>query len=62
MRIAITGGAGFLGLHLCKKLADKYDEVLVMDEDESIRPESSEPEARLIESSVITFEIVIKKF
>ncbi len=31
MKLAITGGAGFLGLHLCRKLADKYEEVLVLD-------------------------------
>jgi len=31
MKLAVTGGAGFLGYHLCKDLADKYDELLVID-------------------------------
>jgi nucleoside-diphosphate-sugar epimerase len=31
MKIAVTGGAGFLGYHLCRELADKFDEILVMD-------------------------------
>jgi nucleoside-diphosphate-sugar epimerase len=31
MRLAITGGAGFLGLHLCSNLAPKLEDVLVLD-------------------------------
>ena len=31
MKLAITGGAGFLGYHLSRKLADKFDELLVLD-------------------------------
>ncbi len=31
MRLAVTGGAGFLGLHCCNELADKFDEVRVID-------------------------------
>jgi len=31
MRLAITGGAGFLGYHLCKILNNKYDEIRVFD-------------------------------
>ncbi len=31
MTLAITGGAGFLGYHLCRKLADKFDEIIVLD-------------------------------
>ena len=30
-RIAITGGAGFLGSHLCEKLLDQGHEVLCID-------------------------------
>ncbi|MBI4399983.1 NAD-dependent epimerase/dehydratase family protein [Candidatus Micrarchaeota archaeon] len=30
MRILVTGGAGFLGSHLCKKLASEH-EVIAMD-------------------------------
>ncbi len=31
MKLAITGGAGFLGYHLSQQLADKFDELLVLD-------------------------------
>ena len=30
-KLLITGGAGFLGYHLCKKLSDKYDEIIVVE-------------------------------
>ena len=31
MKLAITGGAGFLGYHLSQRLADKFDELIVLD-------------------------------
>lgn len=31
MKLAVTGGAGFLGYHLCRRLANKFDEILVLD-------------------------------
>jgi nucleoside-diphosphate-sugar epimerase len=31
MRLAITGGAGFLGLHLCEGLKERFEEILVLD-------------------------------
>ncbi|MEW6102410.1 MAG: NAD(P)-dependent oxidoreductase [bacterium] len=31
MNLIITGGAGFLGYHLCNKLSDKYEEILIID-------------------------------
>ena len=30
-RILVTGGAGFLGAHLCEKLLENGDEVLCID-------------------------------
>ncbi len=31
MKLAVTGGAGFLGFHLCNQLADRFDEIAVLD-------------------------------
>ncbi len=31
MKLAVTGGAGFLGFHLCNQLADRFDEIKVLD-------------------------------
>ncbi len=31
MKLAVTGGAGFLGFHLCNRFAEKFDEILVID-------------------------------
>lgn len=31
MNVAITGGAGFLGYHLCSRLADRYERIRVVD-------------------------------
>ena len=33
-KLLITGGAGFLGYHLCKKLSREYDEIVIIDIDE----------------------------
>lgn len=30
-KLAITGGAGFLGYHLCNQLSDKYEEIFILD-------------------------------
>ena len=30
-RVLVTGGAGFLGSHLCDRLADRGDEVICLD-------------------------------
>jgi nucleoside-diphosphate-sugar epimerase len=31
MKLAVTGGAGFLGYHCCNELAEKFDEIRVID-------------------------------
>lgn len=31
MKLAITGGAGFLGLHLCTGMKERFEEILVLD-------------------------------
>ncbi len=33
-KLVVTGGAGFLGYHICKKLAPKFKKIIVMDIDE----------------------------
>ncbi|HDQ26115.1 MAG TPA: NAD-dependent epimerase/dehydratase family protein, partial [bacterium] len=38
-KLVVTGGAGFLGLHICRKLTDKYEKILALDIDEFIREE-----------------------
>jgi nucleoside-diphosphate-sugar epimerase len=30
-RVVVTGGAGFLGSHLCERLLDRGDEVIALD-------------------------------
>ncbi len=37
-KLVVTGGCGFLGLHICNRLKDKYEKFLVLDVDE-FRPE-----------------------
>lgn len=32
--LVVTGGCGFLGLHICNRLKDKYEKILVIDIDE----------------------------
>jgi len=31
MKLAVTGGAGFLGFHLCNQLADRFEKITVLD-------------------------------
>ena len=39
MRVLVTGGAGFIGSHLCARLVDRGDEVAVVDSFEPFHPE-----------------------
>ena len=31
MNLAVTGGAGFLGYHICKRLSDKFSKIVIID-------------------------------
>lgn len=31
MKLAITGGSGFLGYHLCNRFSDKYEDIFILD-------------------------------
>ena len=59
MRILVTGGAGFIGSHLCERLADRGDEIVVLDNfndfyDPSIKRANAErlPRARILPGDV----------
>ena len=43
MRVLITGGAGFLGSHLCERLLDGGHEVICVDNFSTGRPENIAP-------------------
>ena len=63
-RIAVTGGAGFIGSHLCQRLLDRGDEVLCIDNfytgsREFIAPLLSNPRFELMRHDV-TFPLYIE--
>ena len=63
-RVAVTGGAGFIGSHLCKRLLDRGDEVLCVDNfytgsREFIAPLLSNPRFELMRHDV-TFPLYIE--
>ena len=60
MKILITGGAGFLGSHLCDKLIARGDEVWVLDVagTEKIKQHLSNPKFHFIRGSVLDEKIV----
>jgi nucleoside-diphosphate-sugar epimerase len=51
MRLVITGGAGFLGLHLCNNLASEVEDILVLDI-APIEPKEYPPNVRYLRVDV----------
>src|SRR5918996_7850 len=56
MRVLVTGGAGFIGSHVCDALLARGHEVLALDDLSSGKPENLDPRARLIVADVRTAE------
>lgn len=49
MRAIVTGGAGFIGSHLVKALADRGDEVFVIDNLSTGKKENVDPRAKILQ-------------
>jgi UDP-glucose 4-epimerase len=64
MRIAITGGAGFIGSHLADRLLDGGHSVLVVDDFDTGRRENvpDHPDATLVEGSIVDADLVEESF
>jgi len=59
MKLAVTGGSGFLGYHLCNMLADKFDEIIVIDI-APLNPSEYPKNVKYYESDVRDFELMMK--
>lgn len=60
-RVVVTGGAGFIGLHLTQKLIEQGNDVIVYD-DLSTGLRSNVPEAaRFVEGNICNFEVISKQ-
>ena len=65
MRVLITGGAGFIGSHLCERLADAGHEVLAIDNFATARRDTAEQLAgrvELVEGSIAERDEVERAF
>lgn len=53
MRVLVTGGAGFIGRSLCRRLVDEGSDVVVLDDRSSSSPAPDLVEVQYIEGSVV---------
>lgn len=54
-KLVVTGGAGFLGYHICNRLKDKYDEFLVIDIDK-FNPDEYPANTKYLKLDIRDFE------
>src|SRR5262245_60517954 len=56
MRILVTGGAGFIGSHVCDELLSRGHEVVALDDLSSGRRENLDPRVRLVVADIRSAE------
>ncbi len=54
-KLVVTGGAGFLGYHICNRLKDKFDEILVIDIDK-FNPEEYPQNTKYLKLDIRDYE------
>lgn len=62
MKSLVTGGAGFIGAHVCRELLDAGHEVVVLDDLSGGFVENVPEQARFVEGSILDVELVDKLF
>ena len=60
-KLIVTGGAGFLGYHICNRLKDKYEKILVIDIDE-FRKEEYPGNCEFVRGDVRDFDFLKEAF
>lgn len=60
-KLVVTGGCGFLGVHVCKKFAEKYSEILVVDIDD-FRKDDYAKNVRYIRQDIRDLEGLKREF
>jgi UDP-glucose 4-epimerase len=63
MKIVVTGGAGFIGSHLCERLIEMGHELVVLDDlstgtRSNLKPLESSPKFEFIQGSILNMELV----